>query len=36
MENYTPFPMVGEIRTETLSLRALKIMTRNLNAIVGS
>jgi hypothetical protein len=31
-----PFPMVSEIHTETLSLRTLKIMPRNLNEIVSS
>jgi hypothetical protein len=33
-ENHTPFPMFQEIRTETSSLRTLKIMPRNLNEIV--
>jgi hypothetical protein len=34
LENHTHFPMVYEIHTETSSLRALKIMSSNLNEIV--
>jgi hypothetical protein len=35
-ENHTPFPMVKEIHTESLSLRTPKIMPRNINEIVRS
>jgi len=36
IEKLTPFLLVYEIRTETSSLRILKIMPRNLNEIVRS
>jgi hypothetical protein len=36
MENHTPFPMAQGIHTEKISLRTLKIMSRNLNESVSS